>query len=267
MDAHELAESVSGWGELFRRLEPACFALFTEAILLPRRIGRPAGLESGLLWAAVRTVERGEAQCPSLSDLSSESVEHVCQEHLIPFDRGASQVAWEEWHDANPPGVLIHMQTCFGGGCATTASVAAGELLAACIAIFGFAGVPGLLFRSSNLDVREAHASLLGARGFEPTETLIARGSLPAGSQDLYRKACERAWSVGSWLLRDVHVAAVRAGKSQEVCRTGGAREEGRPPVGRGGAAEQGGAWRFSGPRPWAPSACPALGVEPPAPG
>src|SRR5262245_44358208 len=59
----------------FAQFTPAALALLCEATALEYKLGHTAGTEAGVIWAAVRSVRRGEASCPVLDGLSPEGVE------------------------------------------------------------------------------------------------------------------------------------------------------------------------------------------------
>jgi len=59
----------------FAAFSPATLALICEANLLEQKLEVMAGVESGLLWAAIGALERCEAQCPVLAGITSKLVE------------------------------------------------------------------------------------------------------------------------------------------------------------------------------------------------
>jgi hypothetical protein len=253
----------------FAQFTPDTLALICEAAALEYRLGRMVGIEGGVLWAAVRSIERGEATCPALGGIGTPFVEAVYAERFRSVPAADLAVRrLERAQGMNLLCVLPPRSRPDGRRLDYRRAVTPGVLLAELCAQFEYTHAMNRPLRMEGRDVRAACAALAGPGGFVADEALVARGTVPQARRALYERACERAAYVGTWLVRDVHVAAAAA--DLRIPEDSGANAGdllqrwaaevafAREQVSGGGCV-----WltAFPGPRPWTPSACRMLGV------
>lgn len=260
----------------FANVAPEAMALITEGLMLGHRTGTRAGMPSGVLWAALRAVERGEAACPSLAVVSSCDFERHHVNIYSALDLAELTTEIVESYAVASPHVFLPGAPCRGGECPVEENVfnsdgpiTVGAVLAGIIAKFDFHTAANAVWGIAGHDVREIHEQLLAERGFVAGEALKARGRVLPDKQALYEKACELAASRGMWFLRgfDVEMAAIELGIStrtsaeQEVVRQR-YRESVEAVLSEFDSGGCVAIYCFPGPRPWAPSAADLLGVE-----
>ncbi len=260
---------------LFANATPAVFALIAEGLALGYRTGAWPGMPGGILWAALRAVERGEAVCPALAVIESKDVERYHAANYGIYDLSELTVAMTESQAAGSPHVVLPSTPCRGGTCEIEPSVfnsdralTAGELLADIIAKFDFSTAANAPWRVAGHDVREIHEALLKDDGFVATDAMNARGLILDDSRAVYDKACELAERRGMWFLRgyDVQMAAIELGISQlPLAEQEAVRQQYQWSVDAViSQLDSGGCsaiYAFPGPKPWGPSAAELLGV------
>ena len=247
---------------------PETFALLGEASALEFKLGAMAGIESGFIWATIRSIERCEAHSPALSGLRSEEIEKCYAKLCRRFPHEFTAERLERCHGMNLLSVLpprcrpIDRPLDFGQ------PVTPGVVLAEIIAQFDYLHGANLPLRDAGIDLRQVCETLRRPDGFVGGEALIRRGTIPPERQALYQRACEKAAFVGTWLVRDFHVAA--AAKDLGLLGEFGSRADAlleqwdeevtfaRDQVTGAGCVFL---CAFPGPRPWLPSACAWLGV------
>jgi hypothetical protein len=252
----------------FAQFTPATLALLCEATALEYKLGRLAGAEAGLIWAAVRSVRRGLASCPALAGLSLEAIED-CYRKLYRKLPSAVTPQWvEKSHGMNMLSVLPPRCRPTDRRLDFSRPVTPGVLLAEVAAKFDYRHGANAPLQQTGRDMRSLCAALAAPDGFVAGDALIERGTIPPARRALYERACEKAAFVGTWLVRDLHAAAAaeELGTLAELASDGAGLlrrwdEEvafARDHVSRGGCV-----WlvSFPGPRPWAASACRLLGV------
>ena len=261
---------------LFANITPDAMALVSEGLMLSYRSGSWVAMPEGVLWAALRTVERGEATAPALAVISSDELARwrtrfsgLPGGEPIPTLDDMEIGLFMNAHN------LLPTPPCQGDTCEvqpsifnTDETITCGRLLAEIFAQHDFNNVSTSLWAEAGHDLRKIHDELLTDDGFVATEALIARGRISDDKQLLYAKACELAESRGMWFLRgiDVQMAAVELGTSE------------LPPADQDAVrqryadsvewiidhVESGGCnmvFSFPGPRPWGPSAAKLLGA------
>jgi|SRR6185437_6074206 len=192
----------------FSHFTPAALALICEASLLELKLGRMTGIECGTIWASVRSIERGESKCPSLDCLSSTEIEASYSGLYRKLPREYSDTECEHHHGMNLLLVLPPRCEPNARRLDFRRPVTPGILLAEIMAKFDFKHGTNFPLWEKSLNVPEICESLMIASGFSAGPALCARGTIPENKRALYDCACEKAAFVGTWLVRDIHLAA-----------------------------------------------------------
>ncbi|HDZ20373.1 hypothetical protein LCGC14_0397630 [marine sediment metagenome] len=257
---------------LFAHATPAVFALIAEGLALEYRTGA-GGMPGGVLWAALRAVERGEADCPALAVIASRDVERSVLGFSGSGDDDLTIESVESHEVANPH--LLPTPPCGGDTCEVRPSVfidedtvTVGKVMAEIMAEFDFMTAANSPWLEAGHDVRKIHEALLTNDGFVATDALNARGTIPDDKRAVYARACELGEARGMWFLRsvDVHMAAIELGISTlSPPQQDAVRQQYQQRVqavidllNSGGCS---GVFSFPGPKPWGPSAAELLGV------
>jgi hypothetical protein len=252
----------------FAQFTPAALALLCEATALWYKLGCMAGAESGLVWAAVRSLRRGEASCPVLDGLSPEGVEDCYRKTFRKDPSATSRELVEKSHGMNLLCVLPPRCRPMDRRMDYSKPVTVGVLLAEVAAMFDHRHAANVPLRGTGRDMQGISAALSVPDGFLAGEKLIERGTIPPAKRALYERACDKAAFVGTWLVRDFHVAAAaeELGALDQLGPDGAGllgRWNEEVEFARDHVSGSGCVWltSFPGPRPWAASACRLLGV------
>lgn len=247
----------------FAAFDPAALALICEATLLEPKLSAMAGVECGIIWAAVRAIERGEGRCSALAGLTSRQIEDSYRAVFRKITPPRSVEHSEHAHGMNMLVVLPPRCKPDESRLDYRSPVTPGVLLAEIIAKFDYEHAANIPIHEKGLDVREVCRALGSPDGFVPGDVLRDRGTVPAAKQRLYERACEKAAFVGTWLVRDVHIAAGAAEMGMplatpDVFENLLGRWEDEVTDAQDHVAEGGYVFlcSFPGPRPWTPSAC-----------
>lgn len=256
----------------FAAFDPAALALICEATLLQGKLGVMAGVSCGLIWAAIRAIERGEAQCPALAGFTSKAVEESYRTVFRKLPGRPTPDRIEKTHGMNLLVVLPPRCKPTERRLDFSKPVTPGILLTEIIAKFDYTHGTNLPLHRPGLEMRELCEALTEPQGFVSGEKLIARGTIAQTKRPLYELACEKAAFVGTWLVRDIHLAA--AAEELGIYRNLGMdvsdllqRWEKEVKFAQDHVSGGGCVFlcAFPGPRPWTPSACPFLGVRLPS--
>lgn len=255
----------------FTKFTPPAFALMCEAALLKHKLGVMAGIEAGLIWAAVRSVEKGEVRCHALSPLTSAMVEASYSKLYRKLPDGMTWDRVELEHSMNLLVVLPPRTQPGARRLDFKKEVTPAILLGEVIAKFDFKHATNVALSEQGLDPRAVHDDLIRPGGFVAEHKLITKGTIRPEKQALYKASCAKAAYVGTWLLRRIHVIAAmleadplalsEQERSREAEQWQKAVTFAKDHVSGGGCVFL---TSFPGPRPWLPSACSRLGVPEP---
>jgi hypothetical protein len=257
---------------IFECFEPAALALITEATLLAHKVRRMVSIECGILWAAQRSIERGDARGTALGTISSGFLEREYASWFREYGGSVNDARIELELGFNGPYVLPHRTPPDQETLSWQQPVSAARLLATIIAWSNFEMIVNAPFRSASIDPRDVRAALLTADGFVPAKGLTNRGTIPDGRTADVRRANELAESVGSWLVTTsmAEYAVSRDAPTRGEAGKSAARKAWREHVRIATAhVESGGCvflCAFPGPRPWSARSAGVLGLpSPPA--
>jgi hypothetical protein len=246
-------------------------ALLSEGTLLSYKTQTYLSEGFGLIWAAIRCVERGEARCEILRPLESALVERDYVRIIRKFETPRSITQVERHQFYNPIVVLPprcrpdepHRLEC-------SHSITAGALLAAILAKFEFEHATNVPFWDAGIDPREAFEALKAPDGFVAHESLIRRGMIPRERAPLYQLASEMAEFIGSWIITSAiaKAAALRLLRQADESNKACIRSQWADLIRRAREHVSGDGCcfliSFPGPHPWTAWAAPILGLEPP---
>jgi len=263
---HEKLPTVST--PYFEAFLPETFAVLCDGVLLGYRLGVWTSTGCGMLWSAARAIERDEATCPALAGVSAQVIEETYLEMCRPWPPDVTRAKVESQAGHNLPVVLPPRTRPDEAVLDTRQPVTVGRYIAADIAKFDFQHATSCPLRAVGIDLHALHDSLVKADAFVPTPCLLARGQIPNTHRELYDLACRKAYYAGTWLVRDLHVliAAMELGMTNPKDPYCGIVQERwdeeiakvRTDMASGGCCPF---LAIPGPLPWAPSACPSLGV------
>jgi len=282
----DIARSEEG---LFANFEPACFALICDGGIMyyaldARQQAYPT-IHEDILWAAQRAVDRGEAECPAITDYAittRELEDRLLRRPPLRSGRGYARRQPEEFSLAlveryrghgrprylSPAGDDDEFSLDLGQPVSPGAMMAA--ILEASRHSWGVGGWAGMSdeLEESKAMLRDVTEMLAAEGSFVAGPELAARGIIPTDKLALYEHACRKAEYLGVYIISEllVEVSAVEMGISD---KTPAEQEEivaawvEQVDTIRASAASIGrGLTSFPGRRPWTMTAAQAMGLE-----
>jgi hypothetical protein len=195
----------------FAHLEPEALALITEASSLQHRLRHMVSIECGILWAAIRCLERGDAKSDAFGSVDSATIEEEYKRWFRPFSDVVTDEDIEHYQTYNalytlpyrtPPGEQVLQWE---------EPVSAAKLLSAIIERCNFEMVVTAPFGGRQRDPQAIHAELSHPGSFVATESLRQRGIWPTRLKPLIERAAQKASYIGSWLITEVIAVSAMA--------------------------------------------------------
>jgi hypothetical protein len=248
----------------FAHFTPDALALIADGTALEQHLQRMVPIDCGIVWAAARAIERGEASATELARLSSSDAENTCRQFIRPYHESCDPSEIELQQSYNAPGILPYRCPPGENPLDWKSPVSAADLIRAVISRYNFENLVVEILRRNKIDPRVAAESLRDSSGFRSGDSLRARGTIPPASQELYRRSNALAAFVGSWLItRAIAMSAAnRAGQNADALTACDNWEyvvaEAKAHVEREGCKFL---VSFPGPRPWSARAAKMLGT------
>ena len=207
----------------FSHFTPDALALIADGTKLEQHLQRMVPIDCGIIWAAARAIERGEASASELARLSSSEAENVCRQFIRPYHEWCDPSEIELQQSYNAPGILPYRCAPGEKPLDWKSPVSAADLIRAVISRYNFQNLVVEILRRHKIDARVAAESLRDPSGFKSEDSLRARGTIPPASQELYHRSNALAAFVGSWLItRAIAMAAAnREGQEADALTAG----------------------------------------------